>query len=175
MDQHSTLVFYLQDNPDEQNSWLDPDEDLMVDEGPVFEVDPDFIDATILGTEYNPVAGIDKVDKEAEEKRAERAREYWRVFNVRKSLNVNTRSDRALKKFRQNYDIGDTVWFDDNETFGTLKVKTDEVLVFEIHGRLEAFTDYQMKSRSIFESQPPHMPSKPNDFTNKELNTYKPK
>jgi hypothetical protein len=169
-------VFDMHDDPDSYNDKFGDDPEdwcITVDDGPFFEVDEDYIDAAIFQEQFDIAekvrSEVDSKKKEEENKLQEEINEFWRVKNTRDSLKLKTNGVRLLKKFKDSLDIGDTVYLPTNDTTLTLKVKTDDLVVFENGSYAVAYTNHQLKDITFYSKEPPRMLPRPRNMSLKEL------
>lgn len=137
-----------------------------------FQLDPEFLDATLLCDEnYDPLASLRKVHEENEAALKEECENWWKLKELNKAYRVYTGSKRGREAFRKKYNVGDIVYSEQHGKL-TIKIMQDDIVVMHDGANIIAFDDALLKNTVFFREKPKCLYI---DIYYSTLKKYKPK
>jgi len=126
----------------------------------MIKLDPDFLDATIMGIDYDPIAEFILAKAEKTKKIKEKVAEHFNLLAHNKKLKIHVGSARGRAKFVKEIKVGDERYCG---KFGlmTLTIKQDDMMVFNCditdYG-LQIFTEDTLNKTTWHSKEPESMP-----------------
>ena len=117
-------------------------------------IDPDFIDATLLGADYEPLAEYNTLQKEADDKVRADVEAYYKIIENNEKARIPTKYVKERNKFYNEVNIGDKFWTSFDGPPLTLKFKQDRTLVFQCKKEAIAYNLIELKKMKLYTSEP---------------------